>query len=50
MEDADDEQSNAAAKLNNLDDGKTAIEKEYFKNNLGLFFSARDNFASRLFS
>ena len=45
--------SNFAAKLKNLDKGKKN-EKEFFLNNLGLFFSARGkvlkNFKSRLFS
>ena len=42
LEEADDEQSNFAAKLKNLDKGKKYIEKEFFLNNLGLLFSARE--------
>ena len=54
LEDADDEQSDFAAKLKNLDKVKKTVEKRPFLNNLGLFFSAREkvlnNFKSRLFS
>ena len=31
LEDADDEQSSVAAKLNNLDKGKKQLEKSFFK-------------------
>ena len=52
MKDGDDEQSNFAAKLKNLDKGKKYIEKEFFLNNLRLLFSAREkvfiNIQSRL--
>ena len=34
---ADDEQSNFAAELKNLDEGKKTTEKNFFKNNSGLF-------------
>ena len=37
LKDADDEQSNFAAELKNLDEGKKTIEKDFFKNNSGLF-------------
>ena len=54
LEDADDEQSDFAAKLMNLDKVKKTVEKRPFLNNLRLFFSAREkvlnNFKSRLFS
>ena len=45
LKDADDEQSNFAAQIKNLGKGKKKkkIEKEFFKNNLGLSFSAREN-------
>ena len=47
----DDEQSNFAAKLKNLDKYKKAIERESLLNNLELFFSAKEkvlnNFKSR---
>ena len=53
LKDADDEQSNFAAKLKNLDKSKETIKKNFFKNYLGLLFSAREkvvnNFKSRLF-
>ena len=54
LEDSVEEQSNFASKLNNfLDKGKKIIEKEFFINNLGLLFSAREkllnNFRNRLF-
>ena len=54
LEDADDQQSNFAAKLKNLDKGKKQLKKCFLQNNLGLFFRAREkllnNFKSRLFS
>ena len=37
LKDADDEQSNFAAELKNLDEGKKTTEKDFFKNNSGLF-------------
>ena len=37
LKDADDEQSNFAAELKNLDEGIKTIEKDFFKNNSGLF-------------
>ena len=44
LNDADDEKGNSAAKIKNLDKGKKkTTEKELFKNNLGLLFSAREN-------
>ena len=50
---SDDEQSNFAPKLKNLDKSKETIEREFFKNNLGLLFSAKEKvlnkFKSRLF-
>ena len=53
LNDADDEQSNFAAKLNNLDKGKKTIKKGFFINNLGLLFRDREkvlnNFKTRLF-
>ena len=54
LNDADDEKGNFPAKIKNLDKGKKkTTEKELFKNNLGLLFSARENvlnkFKSRLF-
>ena len=55
LEDADDEQYNLVAKLNNLDKGTRELKKwkRGFFNNLGLLFSAREkllnNFKSRLF-
>ena len=38
LEDADDQQSNFAAKLKNLDKGKKQLKKCFLQNNLGLFF------------
>ena len=53
LEDADDKQSTSAAKLNNLSKGNKTIEKEFFWNNSGLWFSVRENvlnnFKSKLF-
>ena len=47
LEDANDEQSNFAAKIKNLDKGKKTFKKDIknlktFLNNLGLLFSARE--------
>ena len=53
LKDSNDEESNFAAKIKNLDKGKKQLKKNFFKNNLGLLFSARkkflNNIKSRLF-
>ena len=42
LEDTDDEQSNFAAKKQNLDKGNKIREKYFFWNKLGLLFEARE--------
>ena len=53
LKDADDKQNNIAAKTKNLDKGWKTVEKQFFKDNLGLLFSSRkivfSNFKSRSF-
>ena len=53
LQDADNEQNNFATELKNFVKGTKAIEKKYFLNELGLYFSAREkvltNFVRRLF-
>ena len=43
LKDAHKEQSNFAGKIKNLNKSKKTIEKYFFWNNLGLFFSAKEN-------
>ena len=50
LKDTDDEQSNFAAKIQNLDKGKKQLKKSFFKNNLGLFFDAREKVFNNLFN